>query len=227
MENNNDILDCSDCLYDFMKLEYETGVSLVKDLDARRITYQRFFVTLVTVVSSLSIALLNFYSKFETKVIILKYFTPERLIGFLLFVSALMGYGIIRNLASIRLYETFFKNMLLDIRQTLVNLFGIEGYVTLIKTDPDDRSSSDYISIFAFSLINFFILIFGIVLMTHHSNLFLMLVPIFIASIVYGALHIFTIENHLKHKVRTETLEVNKFNPTNKSSHRDKSESLG
>jgi len=222
MEHDDDNRDCNDCLYDFLKLEYETGVSLVKDLDGRRINYQRFFITLITVVSSLSIALLNFYSKFETKVIILKHFTPDRLIGFLLLVSAIMGYGIIRNLASIRLYETFFKNMLLDIRQTLVNLFGVEGYVTLIKTDPDDRTSSDYISIFVSSLINFFILIFGIVLMTHQSNFILMLVPIFLVSGVYGALHIFTIENHLKHKIRTEPLDLKRFNLTIQSSRHKK-----
>ena len=184
----------------FLRLDYDKGLQLLIALQSHKLSYQRFFITIVAVVSTVSIALVNFASsQGRDGIDALGFsFSIQELIGVLLILSALVGYFITKNLVSIRISEVFFNNAIAFVREELVEECGLgEGYPNVRPVKALRRESSDYISIAVFSIINLVLLLCGSALLAPHLDGMAGFVVVGILVLVVVVVHILTIEKPL------------------------------
>lgn len=155
-KDRNGVIDCNSCAFDYFKYEYEIVISMIDKLEEKKLQYQKFFATLVGIVGTASITLLNYKSKIietskaaastlgqhsqalpnnqinTSKVIgqniyiVFDLFSLEQILGVLLIISSFFGYGIVRNLASARAFECFYANTAIRLRGLFIETFNIQ-----------------------------------------------------------------------------------------------------
>jgi hypothetical protein len=186
----------------FLKLDYERLLHLIGDLHKHKIDYQKFYIALVTVIGTVSIALVNYYSQKEIEIKGAN-FKIENLIGLLLIISSAIGYTIIKNLVSIRKSEVYFNNSLIYLRNILIKEFNLsKEYPQLDEANTSDRKSADYITIVISSLVNMLFWIFGIGLLFSTIDKFGFTFIICLSTVGYIIVHLTTIERELHKGLR-------------------------
>lgn len=200
--------DCQACVHDFLKHEYETLLDMIADLEDKKLQYQKFFATLVATTATVSVAFLKFASPSAIP-------SPnpvngaaaDYLIGTLLVVSSLIGFGIVRNLASIRRFETFYAATAIGIRGLFIKAFKLEKeFGNFSVSSATDRNSSDYITIVLAAFIDLCLCISGVVLMLRGQAVPVILVALGGTTVIYLLVYYVLIENYLRHRPHTETV---------------------
>lgn len=187
-------------LHKFLHLDYEKALDLLKMLQQHKLNYQKFYISLVGVVFTVSIGLINFASSKNAQVInILKLsISIEELVGLLLLLSFFVGYLILRNLASIRKSEVFFNNSILILRKKFIEELKLgKDYPNLEPVHALRRESADYYSIAICALINLFLLLASISFIFNNVEGFPGIIVTTALSILYTILYYVTIERYL------------------------------
>ncbi len=191
--------DTTGNILDLYKLDYEKGVENALKLESTKLAYQKFFITMVTAIGSISIALLklNFFEKNNSS----SFLTIESLIGTLLILSSVIGYIIIRNLVSVRRQAVWFNNAIIILRSELLKKYGLTNQLPELKAVPkNSKDSADYITIILCSFINLTLLISGVILLIEMLTPLSILAtafPITITAILYFSIHYHTVEKLL------------------------------
>lgn len=140
---------------DFIKLEYESGITVIERLNNQKLSYQKLYIALITIIGSVSIALLKIQPQTENIGIKITH-----LIGFLQLLTALLGFGVIRNMAAARRNAVFWTKNLIVIRSLITKQLQLPSHYPIGHApNTGDRSSSDYITIITCSLVNLLLLI--------------------------------------------------------------------
>jgi len=184
-----------DKVIEFYKLDYAKGFETALKLEQTKLTYQRYFISLVTAIGTISVAFLT--SDFLNNQ---DYFTVEMLIGLLLIFSTILGYILVRNLVSLRRQAVWFNNAIIYLRGKLINEFGLVEEFPQMKEVPENhKHSADYITIFLCSFINLVMLVSGTVLLFNLTEMESLPLSIIIVGVVlaYIFIHYFTIEKIL------------------------------
>ncbi len=221
-EDNN----CQACIHDYLKYEYDIVIKLISSLEHKKLQYQKFFISMVGIIGTVTITLLNYKYKVVSTTaaqasdahqaatavaskaaIVVELLSLEEVLGIVLVISAAFGYGIVRNLASVRMFECFYANTAIKLRDLFIECFNIKDhFINLSQLVPSDRHSSDYIMILICNLINLIMLAFGLFLMIGKtSDTFLIIFTISVSFIYFG-IHIYSIERYLRKPVRTPGL---------------------
>jgi hypothetical protein len=180
---------------EFYKLDYAKGFETALKLEQTKLTYQRYFISLVTAIGTISVAFLT--SDFLNKQ---DYLTVEMLIGLLLIFSTVLGYILVRNLVSLRRQAIWFNNAIIYLRGKLINEFGLADEFPQMKQVPENhKHSADYITILLCSFINLVMLVSGTVLLFNLSEMgkIAMTLIIIFVVFVYIFIHFITIEKIL------------------------------
>ncbi len=192
----------NESLMSFLKLDYDKLLQLIVNLHKHKVDYQKFYIAIVTVIGTVSIALINFYSQ-EGIEIKGASFKIENLIGLLLIISSTIGYAIIKNLVSIRKSEVYFNNSLIKMRGLLIKEFKLgDEFPQLDETSASERKSADYVTIITSSFINMLFWVFGICLLFSSIELFGLVFIICISSLFYIIIHLITVEKVLQKGLR-------------------------
>ena len=186
-----------DRLLDLYKLDYEKSVEISVKLEHSKLSYQKFYISMVSVIGTISIGFLklNIFKANESVG------TIENLIGCLLLFSSILGYAIIRNLVSLRRQCIHFNNAIIYLREQLINNLHLEmKYPSLKKVPANHLHSADYITILLCSIINLSMLAGGLMLLLNLPSikpipLTLILVTVFA---LYAFIHNQTIEKVLR-----------------------------
>lgn len=140
-----------DTLLGLYTLDYEKSIDVSLKLEQTKLTYQRFYISLVSIIGTISIGFLKL-NVFEANKSVANI---EVLIGLLLIFSTILGYTIIRNLVSIRRQACHFNNAIIYLRDILIKKLSLDTeYPTLKKVPSNHRHSADYITILLCSLVN-------------------------------------------------------------------------
>lgn len=185
-----------DNLLDLYTLDYEKAIDISLKLDQSKITYQRFYISLVSVIGTISIGFLKL-NVFDTNNSIV---TIEVLIGLLLIFSSILGYTIIRNLVSIRRQCCYFNNAIIYLRSLLIEKLDLAKEYPVLKRVPGNHHhSADYITIILCSAVNLSMLCCGFSLLLELISLAPIASGFLIGliSLSYILVHIFTIEKIL------------------------------
>lgn len=183
-------------LLELFKLDYEKSIDVSLRLEQTKLTYQRFYIALVSTIGTISVGFLKL-KVFETNGSIA---TIEVLIGLLLVFSTVLGYTIIRNLVSIRRQCCYFNNTIIFLRSQLIETLGLSTQYPMLKRVPaNHQHSADYITIVLCSAVNLFMLCCGFALLLNLTALTpLALAFCFVTiCITYFLVHVFTIEKIL------------------------------
>ena len=186
--------------HEFFKLDYEQSLEIIRQLHDQKLNYQKFYVSLAASIVTLSILIFRF-----TPTGTLKGISTDNLVGVLFILSGIIGYIVIRNLTSIRCNEVFFNNLVIDLRRIYIKGLNISNYANLKFAISGDRRSADYISILGCSVINFFMLQIGLLLVFTNVNAIQLSFSVGAISVIYILLHILTVEKVLSGGVRPET----------------------
>ena len=179
---------------DFIKLEYESVISVIERLNNQKLSYQKLYIGLITVVGSVSIALLKL--KTETADDGLKI---SHLIGFLQVLTTLLGFGVIRNMSASRLHAVMWTKRLGVFREIVMKQLSLpSNYPSGKPPRAGDRSSSDYITIITCSLVNLLLLISAITFLFYSGGPLQLSVTAAFAVAVYVFLHCKFIEAFLR-----------------------------
>lgn len=180
---------------ELIKMDYQITTDAALKLEHTKLIYQRYFISLVTAIGTISIAFLKFKFLDNSSL-----FSIENLIGLLLIFSAILGYIITRNLVSIRRQCIWYINSIIYFRKKLILEFGLTDKTPQLKeVAGNEKDSADYITINLFSLVVVVMLIIGFALFIGE-----LLEPIYMSCftgvvvIIYGILHYHTIEKALK-----------------------------
>lgn len=180
---------------EFYKLDYEKGFETAIRLEETKLTYQRYYISLVTAIGTISVYFLTSE--------ILKnqeYFTVERLIGLLLVFSTILGYILVRNLVSIRRQAVWFNNVIILIRRKIIENLELTDEFRQLKEVPENhKHSADYITINLCSLLNLIMLVCGFSLLFDISSINPIAISFILLLVVllYIIIHWFTIEKIL------------------------------
>ncbi len=182
-------LTTSDQVPDFIKLEYQALISEVQNLNDRRMAYQKMFAALMTVVGSVSVAILKANPNSSG-------INANNLVGLLLFLTAILGFSVIRNLAAVRRDECRYQNAFHTVRNAVINCLPLpEDYPTFEPSRASDRHTADYLAIATSSVVNFFFLITAAGLFA--VGPILVSIVVGIVSIFYATAHYWFIEKFL------------------------------
>jgi len=178
---------------DFVQLEYKKAMLIIERLHAQKLSYQRLFISLVTGIGAVSIALLNFEA--DDKIV---GFNTSNLVGFLLIITSVVGLSMIRNLAAIRKGEVFYTKISLIVRNYIIDQLRLpDTYPRIAIPSAKDRYSSDYITIFMCSLTNLTMFCSGIWFFIEVSNPLAVVLILLFFLVVYVNAHYRLIEKYL------------------------------
>lgn len=188
--------ECEKCAHDFLKFEYEILFKLISELESKKLLCQKFFVTLVTTVAALAIAFLNFWRNSNPNT----NYPTETLIGILLIFCSMIGFVIIRNLASIRKFEVYYANTIKEIRLIFLDVFDLKEILKSFKISKvTDRNSSDYITLLFGNMLNLFFCSSGIFFLTKNIENNKTVIPVIvIGTITFLIAHYVIIERYLR-----------------------------
>jgi len=180
---------------EFYKMDYSKGIDTALKLEQTKLTYQRYFISLVTAIGTISVAFLK--SEFLKEKSSL---TIESLIGLLLIFSTILGYILIRNLVSIRRQAVWFNNAIIYLRSILIEKFELTKEFPQMKEVPENhKHSADYITILLCSFMNLVMLSSGTILLFGLNDVDS--IPLAMVMVVvilfYVLIHYFTIEKIL------------------------------
>lgn len=179
---------------DFIKLEYESAISVIERLNNQKLSYQKLFIGLITVIGSVSIALLKL--KPEATETGLKI---THLIGFLQLLTALLGFSVIRNMTAARIHAVMWAKKIDELRKIVIEGLSLSStYPSGSPPSASDRSSSDYISIITCSLVNLLLLISADVFLFYSGGPLQVSVTAVVAVVVYVYVHFKFVEAFLK-----------------------------
>jgi hypothetical protein len=190
-------------IFSFFKLEYEKSLDVALKLEQTKLTYQRFYIQVVSLIGAISIAFLKLKIFDNSNPVV----TIEGLIGLLLIFSSVLGYAIIRNLVSIRRQCVFFNNTIIFLRREVIRRLEVKiNTPTLIPVAANDRKSADYITIILYSFVNLFMLSCGFALLLKDVAItpYVDAILFTCISIIYLILHYFTIERSLQIGLNTK-----------------------
>ncbi|WJJ96530.1 hypothetical protein [Algibacter luteus] len=180
---------------EFYKMDYEKGIETALKLEQTKLTYQRYFISLVTAIGTISVAFLKSeFLKEESSL------TIESLIGLLLVFSTILGYILIRNLVSIRRQAVFFNNAIIYLRNKLIAEFKLANEFPQMKEVPENhKHSADYITILLCSFMNLVMLVSGTILLFGLNGIASIPLALTMVGVVlfYVLVHIYTIEKIL------------------------------
>jgi len=180
---------------EFYKMDYGKGIDTALKLEQTKLTYQRYFISLVTAIGTISVAFLK--SEFLKEKSSL---TIESLIGLLLIFSTILGYILIRNLVSIRRQAVWFNNAIIYLRSRLIAEFELTSEFPQMKEVPENhKHSADYITILLCSFMNLIMLASGTILLFGLNEVASIPLAIAMVAVIlfYVLVHYFTIEKIL------------------------------
>lgn len=183
-------------LIDLYSLDYEKSIDISLKLEQNKLTYQRFYISLVSIIGTISIGFLKL-KVFDTGN---SRITIESLIGLLLIFSTILGYTIIRNLVSIRRQCCYFNNAIIYLRELLIEKLDLhEKYPVLKKVPANHQHSADYITILLCSFVNLSMLCCGLALVLNLFSLLPIAMGLILAvfALGYFLIHVYTIEKIL------------------------------
>lgn len=179
---------------DFIKLEYESGITVIERLNNQKLSYQKLYIALITVIGSVSIALLKIQPQTESLGIKITH-----LIGFLQLLTALLGFGVIRNMAAARKNAVFWTKNLIAVRSLITKQLKLpSNYPIGHAPKACDRSSSDYITIITCSLVNILLLVSAVSFLFYIGGPLQLSVTASISVALYAFIHFRCIECFLK-----------------------------
>ena len=180
---------------EYCKMEYDKALDTSLKLEQAKLAYQRYFISLVVAVGTISITFLKseFFKDNHN-------YTIENLIGLFLMFSTILGYIILRNLVSIRRQSIWFNNAIIYIRGRIINNLELsEEFPKLKEVSANDKHSADYITILLCSLINLIMWVSSFILLigTDKIGAIPLALSITVVVLIYVFLHYFTIEKML------------------------------
>jgi hypothetical protein len=179
---------------DFIKLEYESGITIIERLNNQKLSYQKLYIALITVIGSVSIALLKIQTTTNNVGISL-----QQLIGFLLLLIAILGFSVIRNMSAARRNSVFWAKNLKNIRFLIIQQLNLpQNYPMGHAPKASDRTSSDYITIFTCSIVNLFLLVASFTLLFYDRGPLQLSVTIVIVVVSYIFIYSIFIDGFLK-----------------------------
>ena len=189
-----------DVRFEFLKLDYEQGLQLLGDLQDHKIEYQKFFIAVVGVVGTVSVAMFNFVSASLRYTVTRSGLTvsAQEMIGLLLIVASFVAYFIVKNLSSIRVNEVFFNNAIQHVRQHCIRQFALgEDYPNIEKIEPLRRTSADYVTIIVCATINLIMLLCGFALLFPRLDGLGGVILLVLITLGYVLLYILTVEREM------------------------------
>lgn len=193
-----------DVRFEFLKLDYEKGLQLLGDLQNHKIEYQKFFIAVVGVVGTVSVALFNFVSASKRYSVTRSGLTVsvQEMIGLLLVVASFVAYFIVKNLSSIRVNEVFFNNAIQHVRQHCIQRFSLgENYPNIERIEPLRRTSADYVTILVCAVINLIMLLCGFALLFPNLDGLGGVILLALTALVYLGVYLATIEREMARPV--------------------------
>lgn len=185
-----------DSLLGLFTIDYEKSIEVSLKLEQAKLTYQRFYISLVSIIGTISIGFLKL-NVFDTNKSVANI---EVLIGLLLIFSTILGYAVIQNLVSIRRQSCHFNNAIIYLRELLINKLSLDSqYPTLKKVPANHYNSADYITIILCSLVNLSMLICGTSLLFDLVKLQPLAYGFIftLVAVFYCTIHYYTIEKVL------------------------------
>lgn len=187
--------------FDFLRLDYESGMKLVEQKHDLKLGYLKFYITTISVLSGFSVFLLKLGSAGgDTLITIFSYgITMKIAAGFNFLLLTIIGFVVAKNLAAIRTNEVFATNAILYVRNRCIREFGLgPDYPTRSYARSVNRQGSDYITILACSGLNCLIMIAGLVVMFSERDGLMTIIVSAFGVALYWFFHYQAVEMTLK-----------------------------
>ncbi len=193
--------DCGDCVHEFLCIDYEQNIKMIDKLSEYKLSYQRLFITLFSAIAGVILAVLKLPGKSIGEEIV-NSVGLNHILGLIVLGTCLIGYVILKNLASTRISEMFFCRSIRKIREIYAQQLGLpHDYPQLKEVPVKSYRSADYQMILFLSVFNWIFLCSGISLIIYNPDNFKILPHLFsilATSVIYWIIHISQIEIYLK-----------------------------
>jgi hypothetical protein len=193
--------DCGDCVHEFLCMDYEKNIEMIERLSTYKLAYQRMFITLFVTVGAIFLAIVQLPGISIADEVVSRV-GLNHLLGLTFVGTAVLGYLIVKNLASTRVSEMFFCRSIRKIRQIYAQQLNLpDWYPQLLQVPVRAMKSADYQVIITLSAFNAAYLACGISLSLYdpnRSNPLSMCVISIVAVLAYVTFHIFQIEVYLQ-----------------------------
>lgn len=187
---------------DFIKLEYEKTIAIIERHNDQKLAYQKAYITLISIIGSVAIALLRFPSAAENLTASQNsVLSLSSLVGLLLILTGILGFALIRNLASLRHGAVHWTHKMYLVRNLIIKELEMHDYPTFSLPKADNRKSTDYISLVTCSVVNALVLVCGVSSLFFQSSVIPNVVLIVGILIGYLIVHIYFVERLLSRPI--------------------------
>lgn len=206
---------CGNCVHEFFCIDYDKSMQMIKQLSTCKLSYQRMFIIMYAAVATIVLAVLRLPGKSIAEQVI-NDIGLNQIFGSIFVGTSVLGYLIVKNLASARVSIMFFVSSIRKIRKIYTECLELpKDYPRLMKVPVRSSKSADYQMIIVLSCFNAAYLIIGIALFLYNPDniqLAFILASCFIGLIAYVFLHVYQIEVFMEKGGQKFSIEHNSEN---------------